>query len=412
MKTVGIIAEFNPFHNGHKYIIEKAKELTGADTAVIIMSGDFVQRGAPAICSKYLRTEMAILSGADIVFELPALFSLSCAEQFAYGAVKLLSSTLNIDHICFGSENGNISELNDFALKTEEFSETDEFKTLIASAVKEGMSYPAAFEKVIADRFGFSDSSLYSPNNILGIEYLRAIHKLQTRNIYSKLPSLCTVKREGSGYHDTGLSSYPSATSVRNAINSGDISGLSEALPPKVFELINSKCGLTLPVLENDFSDMLYIKLNSSTDEELYSIPDVNRDIINMLIKMRGRHIVISDLITSLKNKSFTYTAISRALFKLLLSPLYKEAYEYTFSGEKFRPYLRTLGFKSSASEFLRNLRKSETCSLITKPADGDMKNPVYLLDIYASDMYEQICANNYKTGFTDELKTGPVIIS
>jgi predicted nucleotidyltransferase len=156
---------------------------------------------------------------------------------------------------------------------------------------------------------------------------------------------------------------------------------------------------------------MLYLRLNSASDEELYAIPDTNKDIINKLIKYRGRHIVISELISEIKNKSFTYAAISRAVFKLLLSPAYTRAYASTIYNTKV-PYIRVLGFRSSSSEFLKSLRYSETCSIITKPADGDMDDPSYLLDIYAANLYAQICANKYKTGFTDELKTGPVIVS
>ena len=430
MKTVGIIAEFNPFHNGHKYLTNKAKELTGADTAVVIMSGDFVQRGAPAVCTKYLRAEMALKSGADIVFELPVLYSLGSAEQFAYGGVKLLSSTLNIDAICFGSECGDIGELMDFAVKTDEFSLTYEFKSMMASAVKQGLSYPSAFEKVMSEKFGSSGSSLYSPNNILGIEYCKAVYRLKKSGIYPKLPELFTIKREGSEYHDTDLSSYPSATAVRNVLLQGDNAGLSDALskalPEDVYKLITDNNGKTLPISEDDFSDMLYLRLNSASDEELYAIPDINKDIINKLIKYRGRHIVISELISEIKNKSFTYAAISRAVFKLLLSPAYTRAYASTIyntaaynpaadnstitDGSKV-PYIRVLGFRSSSSEFLKSLRYSETCSIITKPADGDMDDPSYLLDIYAANLYAQICANKYKTGFTDELKTGPVIL-
>ena len=409
MKTVGIIAEYNPFHNGHKYLIDKAKELTGADTAVVIMSGDFVQRGAPAICDKYLRTTMALAGGADIVFELPVVYALNSAEQFTFGGVKLLSSTLGIDCICFGSESGNISELTDFAVKTEEFSGTDEFKSMMAAAVKQGLSYPSAFEKVMAEKYGSETSKFYAPNNILGIEYCRALYRLQKSGIYPKLPELLTIKREGSGYHDESLSSYPSATSVRSALLGGntDVDVLKGTLPYEVYELIVRENGVTFPITEDDFSDMLYLKLNSASDEELSAIPDTNKDIINKLLKYRGRHIVISKLIPGIKNKSFTYTAISRALFKLLLSPFYTKAYE--ISGKK--PYLRTLGFKSTSSEFLKNLRYSDTCSVITKPADGDMSDPSYVLDIYAANLYSQILANKYKTGFTDELKTGPVII-
>lgn len=430
MKTVGIIAEFNPFHNGHKYLIDKAKELTGADTAVVIMSGDFVQRGAPAVCNKYLRAEMALKSGADIVFELPVLYSLGSAEQFAYGGVKLLSSTLNIDAICFGSECGDIGELMDFAVKTDEFSLTYEFKSMMASAVKQGLSYPSAFEKVMSEKFGSSGSSLYSPNNILGIEYCKAVYRLKKSGIYPKLPELFTIKREGSEYHDTDLSSYPSATAVRNVLFNYDNAGqsdalaksdyvgtsdtlpdlLSKALPEDVYKLITDNNGKYLPISEDDFSDMLYLRLNSASDEELYAIPDTNKGIINKLIKYRGRHIVISELISEIKNKSFTYAAISRAVFKLLLSPAYTGAYASTIYNTKV-PYIRVLGFRSSSSEFLKSLRYSETCSIITKPADGDMDDPSYLLDIYAANLYAQICANKYKTGFTDELKTGPVIL-
>lgn len=419
MKTVGIIAEFNPFHNGHKYMIEKAKAMTGADTAVVIMSGDFVQRGAPAVCDKILRTRMALACGADIVFELPAVYALGSAEQFAYGGVKLLSSTLNIDAICFGSECGNIEELEDFAVKAEEFSGTSEFKSMMASFVKQGLSYPSAFEKVMAEKYGIAASSIYAPNNILGIEYCKALYRLQKGGTYAKLPKLYTIKREGSGYHDTDLSSYPSATAVRNVLLGTRVDALNNALPDEVYKLVKEQYSVTLPITEDDFSDMLYLRLNTITDEELYAIPDTNRDIINKLIKYRGRHIVISKLISEIKNKSFTYTAISRALFRVLLSPYYTKAAEAVSASAADNvtsdnapvPYLRTLGFRSASSEFLKNLRYSDTCTIITKPADGDMNNPIYNLDIYAADLYSQICANKYKTGFTDELKTGPVII-
>lgn len=419
MKTVGIIAEFNPFHNGHKYLIEKAKALTGADTAVVIMSGDFVQRGAPAVCDKILRTRMALACGADIVFELPSVYALGSAEQFAYGGVKLLSSTLNIDAICFGSECGNIEELEDFAIKAKEFSGTSKFKSMMAFFVKQGLSYPSAFEKVMAEKYGIAASSIYAPNNILGIEYCKALYRLQKSGTYAKLPKLYTIKREGSGYHDEALSSYPSATAVRNVLLGARADALNNALPDEVYEFVKEQYGVTLPITEDDFSDMLYLRLNTVSDEELYAIPDTNKDIINKLIKYRGRHIVISKLIAEIKNKSFTYTAISRALFRVLLSPYYTKAAEVVSASAADNvtsdnapvPYLRTLGFRSASSEFLKKLRYSDTCTIITKPADGDMNNPIYKLDIYAADLYSQICANKYKTGFTDELKTGPVIV-
>lgn len=412
MKTVGIIAEFNPFHNGHKYLIDKAKAITGADTAVIIMSGDFVQRGAPAVCDKYLRTRMALLSGADVVFELPVLYALGSAEQFASGAVRLLSSTLNIDFICFGSESGDIDLLYGFAVDTEDYSHTDEFRTGISSAIKKGLSYPAAFETVIKEKYNTADSTLYSPNNLLGIEYCRALYRLKKSNLYSSLPKPVTIKREGSSYHDEMISEYPSATSVRNVLQNNDISVLKDCLPESAFKILNDNNKKTLPVSADDFSDMLYMRLNSASDEMIRSIPDIHNDLKNKLINCRGKQITVSELISELKCKAFTYSAISRAVFKLLLSPLYTQAYRFINENNENPPYLRTLGFKKDASELLRSLRYSETCNIITKPANGNMGNPSYQLDIYAANIYSQVCSNKYKTGFTDELKTGPVIVS
>ncbi|MBR4815759.1 MAG: nucleotidyltransferase family protein [Lachnospiraceae bacterium] len=424
MKTVGIIAEFNPFHNGHKYLIEKVKEITGADTAVIIMSGDFVQRGAPAVCDKFLRTSMALYSGADIVFELPTVYALGSAETFADGAVRLLSSTLNIDFICFGSECGNIDTLYEFAVNTEDYSNTEEFRQNISAAVKQGMSYPAAFESVIKEKINTTDSTLYLPNNLLGIEYCRALYRLKKSGIYTKLPELITVKRTGSSYHDEMLSEYPSATSVRNALKNNDIGILRNCLPETAYNMLNDNIGKSLPIFEDDFSDMLYMRLNSASDEDIRSIPDIHNDLKNKLINCRGKQVVISELIAGLKCKAFTYSAISRAVFKLLLSPMYANAFQYisdnTGSTKAYLsaddgitkvPYIRVLGFKKDSSEFLRTLRNSETCNIITKPADGNMDDPSYLLDIYAANLYNQVCSNKYKTGFTDELKTGPVII-
>ncbi|MBR4777138.1 MAG: nucleotidyltransferase family protein [Lachnospiraceae bacterium] len=411
MKTVGIIAEFNPFHNGHKSLIEKAKELTCADTAVIIMSGDFVQRGAPAVCDKYLRTEMALSSGADIVFELPVIYALGSAEQFADGAIRLLSSTLGIDTICFGSECGDIDKLYDFAACTEAYSNTEEFLCGISKYMKTGMSYPAAFEAVIKDKFSDTDSSLYSPNNLLGIEYCRAICRLKDNNTYPKLPKLYTVKREGSSYHDEHLSCCPSATAVRNSLKDSDLISLKESIPASVCKILNDNFTEKLPVFEDDFSDMFYMRLNSASNEDINSLPDIQKDLKNKLIKYRGRQIIITDLISKLKCKAFTYTAISRAVFRLLLSPVYTDAFRYINDGIEHIPYLRVLGFKKEASELLRSLRYSETCNIITKPADGNMNDPSYRLDIYAANLYSQVCSNKYKTGFTDELKTGPVIL-
>ena len=430
MKTLGIIAEFNPFHNGHKYLIEQAKALTGADTAVIIMSGDFVQRGAPAVCNKYLRTEMALKDGADIVFELPVIYSLGSAESFAEGAVKLLLSTNSIDYLCFGSESGDTEALIKCASIIEEYTATDTFKEDLSGYIKSGVSYPSAFSKALSDALGSLVSLLYTPNNLLGIEYIRAILRLKKKaeslspveetSLSDTLhfPEIVAVKRMGSDHFDETISDYSSATAIRDFLSSKqdlsalDLSGISKTLPDSTYCIISENLGKKITIVEDDLSSMLYMRLNTLSDDELLSIPDINSDLINKLISFKCKKISFTELIMDLKSKCFTYTAISRALCRILMSPFYNNAYDMLNKiSESYVPYLRVLGFRKDASEYLRGLRYSEDISIITKPADGPLNNPSYALDIYAANLYEQVCYNKYKTGFTEELKTGPVII-
>lgn len=430
MKTVGIIAEFNPFHTGHKYLIEQAKALTGANTSVIIMSGDFVQRGAPGVCNKYLRTEMALKGGADIVFELPVIYSLGSAESFAEGAVKLLLSTNSIDYLCFGSESGDTEALIKCASIIEEYTATDKFKDDLSGYIKSGISYPSAFSTALNDALGSLVSLLYTPNNLLGIEYIRALLRLkkQAESLASNkgtslagtvhFPEIVAVKRIGSDHLDETISDYSSATAIRDYLSSTpdfsalDISGLSKTLSDSTYSIIYKNLGQKLPIVEDDLSSMLYMRLNTLSDEELLTVPDINPDLLNKLINFKGKKVSFPELIMNLKSKCFTYTAISRALCRILLCPFYSKAYDMLNKiSESYVPYLRVLGFRKESSEYLRGLRYSEDINIITKPADGPLDNPSYALDIYASNLYEQSCYNKYKTGFTEELKTGPVII-
>ena len=409
MKTTAIIAEYNPFHNGHKYLTETARELTGSDNMISIMSGCFVQRGAPAICSKYHRTHMALNNGCDVVFELPVLYSLGSAENFASGAVNLLCSLGTVDHICFGSECGDIDALSECASLLEELSGTENFKEELAVSIKNGASYPSSFSAAVNSHLGEKAALLSSPNNILAIEYLRALIKAEKSGKYPCIPVPLTVKRIGSGYSDTNIDGLSSATGIRKYVSENNsVSEIKKCVPESVFDIISDIYGKSFPVKEDDFSDMLFLRLNSLSNEEILNIPDINMNLLHKLLSFKGKKILISDLIMSLKSKCFTYSAISRALFRILLEPYYSAA--FNDSSERI-PYLRLLGFKKNASEFLRGLRNSDSIRLITKPADADMSDPGYLLDIYAANLYEQICSNKYKTGFTEDLKTGPIIL-
>ena len=430
MKTAAIIAEYNPFHNGHEYMIGQVRELTGADVVIVLMSGDFVQRGAPAVCDKNLRSKMALSCGADIVFELPVIYALGSAELFADGAVRLLCALENVDYLCFGSECGDIDALKEHASLIEEYSQTPSFKEELSEKIKSGMSYPAAFGE-ITGKLSLKEANLSeSPNNLLGIEYIRALIRAGKSGKYASVPEPVTIKRAGDEHFETDISAMPSATAVRKALKGG-FSDIEQSVPAAVYKLISDDYNRLLPIDEDDFNDMLFIKLNSMSDEELSSIPGINPDLLRKIMSFKGQQVNISDLILKAKSKCFTYTSISRALFRILLEPYYSDAYKSikadsgsvntiktdvcneNTNGDTERkiPYLRLLGFKKDASAYLRDLRYSETCRIITKPADGNLSDPLYKLDIHAANIYSQVVSNKYRTGFTSELKTGPVMI-
>ena len=205
MKIAAIIAEYNPFHNGHKYQIDETRKKTGADYIVILMSGDFVQRGAPAICNKYIRTETALLGGADVVLELPSLYAISSAEYFSQGAVTLLNHLGCIDYLSFGSECGDIDTLMSCADKLCHFSDAQ--NRLLSSLQKQGLSFPAARMQGLLTGLEPSTQKEYelllsSPNNILGLEYCKSL--LASNSTISPV----TILRKGAGYHDNTVSDY------------------------------------------------------------------------------------------------------------------------------------------------------------------------------------------------------------
>ena len=211
MNTVGIIAEFNPFHKGHQYIIEKAKAHTGCPRALIVMSGSFVQRGEPAFFDKWTRTKCALLNGADMVLELPVLFAVANAEIFATGSIKLLEDTGMVQALCFGSESGDLPAMQEAAKLM--MNETEEFQRLLKQHLDEGMSYPAARSKALETISQISSEFLSRPNHILGLEYLKALERS------GSTIQPCTIRRKGNSYHDNSLQGeFASAAAIRKAL--------------------------------------------------------------------------------------------------------------------------------------------------------------------------------------------------
>ena len=253
MKITGIVAEYNPFHNGHAYQIKKAREVTGCDYCIAVISGDFVQRGEVAVFSKYLRTKMALLCGADLVLEIPSIFAVSSAEDFAAGAVALLDQLGVVTHLCFGSEMGESERFMETAAILAD--EPDSFSTKLKEGLSEGLSWPQARVRAL-EAEGISDlgNFLETPNNLLGVEYCKAL-------IRQKSPiQPITILRKGNGYHSQDLTGeLASASAIRREIfkEEPDFSILLSQVPDEIRSLFKAE----VPLQPEDLSDLLNYRL-------------------------------------------------------------------------------------------------------------------------------------------------------
>lgn len=418
----GIIAEYNPFHKGHGYQIEQTRKLTGDQYVLVIMSGDFVQRGAPAVFDKYARTQMALLGGADAVLELPSYFACGSAEYFAKGAVGILDALSCVDHLCFGSESGDAvscQELGEILSR-----EPEEFQNFLRQSLKEGLPFPAArksaLKKYLEARHdqSFSGDALFSgienlldsPNNLLGIEYCKALSRLNSRI------SPVTVKREGAGYHDESLSQpLSSATAVRRLLTGPKYEDmpleklLAYTQPDSVAAFTKDLLSWDLPVTEDDFSLLLKYRLLLHTPEELAGFADVSLDLARRIIRERNHFASFSQFISLLKTREMTYTRISRALLHILLS-ITKENMSETPG------YVRLLGFRKESSSLLRMLQDSSRIPVITKAADYRKMLPedcrkAFEKDLFCADLYESVKAEKSQKTFVSDLQKSPVIL-
>ena len=406
MKTVGLITEYNPFHNGHAYHIEKAKMLTGADRVIVIMSGDFVQRGAPAIMPKHLRAESALLSGASLIMELPVCFATGSAEYFAQGSISLLNQLGCIDSICFGSECGDLHLLKEIAQILAD--EPIEYQAALKQALKEGASFPAARQEALNIYSDKYSEILASPNNILGIEYLKALAK-----IHSKMEPF-TIKRIGAGYHDMDIDGqFSSATAIRSDIYQlADVNSSSESIPlthiqtqvpSSCHELMKENYQTRYPVKSDDFSLLLNAKLLSETADSLSHYMDISMELDNSILRIRNDYLRFEQFCDLLKTKELTRSRISRSLIHVLLGI----TNDWLTAMKAPAPYARILGFRKDHADLLGILKQTSDIPLITSPARAvlaDTARQMLELDIYASDLYESVITDLYGTPFHNEL--------
>lgn len=409
MKTVGIVSEYNPFHNGHKYHIEAAREACGAEYCVCVMSGSFVQRGEPSIFDKWTRAEMAVLNGADLVIELPVVYACQPAEIFALGAIKILHALGVIDFICFGSELGDTDALHSLASLLHD--EPAAFKLLLKKQLELGVSYPRAVSAAMSSYLGAGSEAVTSdilgnPNNVLGIEYIKALMAL-----HSTIEPVA-VKRMSSGHNDTGIiGSIASATAIRHEIREyGITEKVRQAVPENCIPLIEASIGAGRhPLFLDSFSDLLLYKLRTLGEAELGNFLNAREGIENRLKKFSLTCAGSEELLEAVKTKRYTRTYLQRLLCHILLDM--KKQDIAMFKAIDCPSYIRVLAFNERGTRLLKQIKEHSVYPVISKVADFSSKdekiNKMFSYDLLATNIYnlgykELLC----KKGLEDYIRS------
>ncbi len=411
MSVTGIICEYNPFHKGHEYHIRQARKQTGADTIVAVMNGDFVQRGEPAIVDKYVRAKMALAGGADLVFELPVRYGISSAEDFAYGGILALESLGFVDDYCFGSESLDSDLL--FQAGTFFAQESEEYRQALGVALREGLSFPAARERAFRQKVGRQEPevwteevirTLFSPNNILALEYQKAAHVLA-----SKMKPMA-VKRQGMGYHDTvddvnitkrADDEYLSATAIREWLHKGmeeEIVGMSKEAATQMWE-----AGYQLSA--EDFWNVCAYGIRDKW-EELETYKDISEELADVFRKNWYSSTSFYDFVNRCKTKNITMSRVKRGVFQILLEVKKSD------SREKKLPYIRLLGMRREAASLLGEIRDPVLIGRVAK--DGkqlDLEARKLLeQDIRAADLYRSVAMAKTGREMSEEYRR-PVLV-
>ena len=387
-KVIGIIAEYNPFHNGHLYHLQKSLQMTHSSYSVAVVSGNFTQRGSTSLVDKWAKAEIAIKNGIDLVLELPLLYSISSAENFAEGAIEILDSLKVVDYLSFGSESGDISTLNMIADIL--YKEPKAYKNILSHELSKGLSFPKARENALLmylnDIRRFSNV-LSSPNNILGIEYLKALKKLKTPI------TPITIERYNAGYHDTSYNgNVASATAIRNIVKNNGWDILRKVVPENTFSTLleNIKVGHVVPDL-SVFEKQIIYNLRKMSIQEIAELPDVSEGLENAIKNAANSCNSVVEFLNIIKSKRYTNTRIQRILLYALLGITKKDM----ALSKKAIPYVRVLGFNNKGKYLISEIAKAnpklEIITSVKKYMDtSNNKNSKYLLekDIWATNVY------------------------
>ena len=415
MKVAGIIAEYNPFHNGHQYHIEETKKRTGADYIIAVMSGDYVQRGAPAFLGKEHRTRMALMGGADLVIELPFPFATASAEDFALYGVSLLQATGVTNFLSFGCEEDNLSLLKQIASLCLE--EPPAFQEALKASLKQGEPFPKARQKALkACCPELEEISLSLPNLILAVEYIKALIKLHS----SITPIL--ISRCDHGYHsEVPMEQYASASAIRGLCMSsaksasdseGPVSALSY-MPRESYEILSQVWNQYAPVCGNDISQALGYRLLACRNGNLTQYADISPELSHRIVHHMTAYTNFESFSEQLKTKAYTRTRIQRALLHLLFS-ITKE--DMKFWKEGTPSYIRILGFRKSAGPLLSALQREASVPVLKSLAGYDKvlspKGKELLeKELFVSHFYYQTAAAKFQSKVPKDEFRRPLVI-
>ena len=394
MKNYAIISEFNPFHNGHAYLVKRCRE-HGATHITAIMSGNFVQRGEPAIFPKHIRTLTALKNGVDLVIELHLPFAVSNAQQFAENGTSVADAMNCVDCIAFGSECGDITSLNELS----SLIISENFQKKLKEQISTGISYPSALTNTMKIINPSLVPLMSEPNNILGIEYIKAVYKLG-----SPIKPV-TFKRIGDSYNDTSASSeFASAASIRRLIYENK--SFKKYVPENSVDILLSEIekGNIASLSENERGFILKLRQMSAND--IAAIADVNEGLENRIKTAVMNSTSLEKIIERTKSKRYTYARIRRILLACLLN------IKKSYLTEK-APYIRVLGFNSRGAEILSCVKQKSVVPLITKIRKAESLSPAekafLALEINAGDIYYTFTKNIKPCG--EEYRNGIVII-
>ncbi|MFC4810670.1 nucleotidyltransferase [Paenibacillus sp. GCM10023250] len=396
MRTVGIIVEYNPFHNGHLYHLQQSLKITNSDAVVAVMSGHFLQRGEPALLNKWTRAEMALRGGCDVVIELPVAYSTQAAEWFAYGAAALLDATGVVDALCFGSEAGDIAPLRRVARLLAH--EPEAFAGLIAAELRTGASYPAAYSAAVR-RFmaeaGDAEAAAFpfeQPNNTLGLHYLLALERLD-----SAIEPF-SLRREKAGYAQTTITDaqIASATAIRKLVaESASPASAAPFVPASTLELLlrDDALGRGRNGWER-YALQLFHKLAGEPADALGRYHEMSEGLEHRVKRLLPEleAVAFEPLLERLKTKRYTRTKLQRALLAVLLGHDKEQ-----LAPDRLRAgvqYIRVLGFSPRGRELLKRMRTAARLPILNSAAGAQDEYPYLALDVQATSIYALGWAN------------------